>query len=109
MSQSEVLKILQRLGGSATIDELAYHYNIEHFPRNPDYCDIPIVTVKKTMSHDITKLLRDHMITRTRVKKPRAQYQNTYNKQPTIKYFLTEFGKHQLSILQPLYQLQSTS
>jgi hypothetical protein len=95
MSQSEVLRILLRLGGRATIDELADEYNIEHFPRNHNFCELPIFLVKKTMSHDITKLLRDHMIHKEKIKRPVGYLANGLNK-PLIVYTLTSYGKSQL-------------
>ena len=104
MSQSEILTILskfKRIAGGITIDELAHEYNLLHFPTNHNYCNVSKVVVKKTMAHDIARLLRDRIITRTRIYRP-------HNK-PLIKYELTEFGKYRLSTIQPLYNLQTTT
>ena len=95
MSQSEIIRILlRRGGGSITISELAVEYNKEHFPQNHNFQQQNIVTIKKTMQHDVSKLLRDRIITKT-IKKGLENRDSVTNR-ATIRYTLTQYGQKQL-------------
>jgi len=99
MSQSEVLRILYRLGGKATLETLANEYNKEHFPFNKDYRQLPILQVKKTLQHDTMNLLRDHYIEKTKHKRTDLAYYNMKNNKPVITFHLTEAGRKRLQSL----------
>lgn len=98
MSQSEILRILQRRGGgSITITELALEYNAEHFPQNHNFQQQNLVTIKKTMQHDVAKLLRDRIIIKTKTKG--LEHRDLSTNRPTITYTLTTYGQKQLQEL----------
>jgi len=94
MSQSEIIRILLRRGGSITISELALEYNAEHFPQNHNFHQQSLVTIKKTMQHDVSKLLRDRIITKT-IKKG-LENRDSITNRSTIQYTLTTYGQKQL-------------
>jgi hypothetical protein len=89
------------LGGSDIyIDDLAEEYNRMHFPRNINFRELDPNTVKKTLQGDLSKLLRDRLITRTR-KYPQEKKIIKYNK-PYRKYAyysLTEEGKKYVNFI----------
>lgn len=88
MSQREVLEILlAKTNNQATLAEMVKDYNYIHFPRNYRFHQYPQQVVRKTMQHDIAKLLRDRMITKQIVK-------TTYERK--IIFTLTEYGKIQV-------------
>lgn len=88
------------------MDDLTLEYNRIHFPRNINFSQLDINSVKKTMAGDLSKLMRDRMITRVYLYPNKREQNKPYRRYGY--YSLTELGKkyinaYRLPTLQQVY------